>query len=111
MKKEMATKVVSLEQVCGHLFPIETDIIKDDHGPGPCELLHDFPLGKDAFHGVHGILEEEVPVIDLHGKNRWKDSSGITIQKMNFDLWEQGARALEILVSEIPKQQPVVRRN
>src|SRR4029434_4082834 len=111
MKKEMATKVVSLEQVCGHLFPIKADIIKDNDGARPCKWLHDFPFGKNAFHGMHRILKEEVPVIDLQGKYRWEDFSGITIQKMNFDLWEQGARSLEILVSEIPKQQPVFRRN
>ena len=111
MKKEMATKVASLKQVCGHLFPIEANIIKDSDGARPCKWLHDSPFGKNAFHGMHGILKEEVPVIDLHGKNRWKDFSGITIQKMNLDLWEQDARALEILGAEIPKQQPVLRRN
>jgi hypothetical protein len=111
MKKEMPAKVVSLKQVRRHLFPIETDIIKDDHGARPCEWLHDTPLGKDAFHGMHGVLKEEVPVIDLRRKHRREHFPRVPIQKMNFHLGKQGARALEILIPIIPKQQPIFPRD
>ncbi len=108
---KMEAEVFVSGHVSGKKFPVEADVVEDNHGSGACVRAHDFPLLKDAARVMHRVLEKKVPVCDLDREEGWQQLAGVAVEEIDFDVRKCLSGPVEIFVAEAAEFLPVLHWN